>query len=127
MAIRATITNNLNFGGFNDLLQKHVDKALNKIGYALMIYARNNHRYQSRSGNLINSTRFSVNKTISRVRLYISEGQAEYGKYVHEGHGTWSADRFIDDAIIKNKQFIDDEMNEAVRKATIEFNRQNRI
>ena len=126
MAIRAEITSDLDFGGFNDLLQKYVDEALHKIGYKLMVYARNNHRYNHRTGNLLNATRYQVNKNTSTVRLYISEHQADYGKYVHEGHGTWNADRFIDDAIANNKEFIDDEMNKAIKKSVDEFNRRNR-
>lgn len=127
MALRAEITNDLDFGGLNDIMARHINKKLHKIGYFLAEYAKKNHRYNHRTGNLKRSTRFWVNKSISRVRLYISEQQAHYGKYVHEGHGTWKPDRFIDNAIKRNKDYIDREVAEAMRDATKEWNRKNRI
>ncbi len=125
--IRAEITNDLDFSGYTDILQKEINKELHVIGRFLVKYAQNTHRYQNRTGNLKESTRFWVDKAKARVRLYISESRAEYGKFVHEGHGTWSADRFIDNAIVRNKEYIDERMQEAISRAAKEFNRKNRM
>lgn len=127
MAIRAEIFQDLNFDGYNDLIQKAVLKRLGKIGYFIAKYAQNNHRYTVRTGNLKNSTRYWVNRARQRLRIYISEGQADYGKYVHEGHGTWAPDQFIDGAIAKNKKYIDEQLEEAIKEATGEWNRRNRL
>lgn len=125
--IKSEIKNDLDFSGFDDILQSKINERLNKIGRFLAQYAQKHHRYKHRTGNLKNATRFWVNKAKARVRLYISEEQADYGKYVHEGHGTWKEDRFIDNAILKNQDYINSEMNEAIAEAAAEWNRKNRL
>lgn len=74
-------------------------------------YARQNHRYKDRKGDLTKSIiGFSE---FNEVKLVLGDkGNAygtfgtNYGKWVHNGHGSWGADKFIFRSMKKNKEKI---------------------
>jgi hypothetical protein len=58
-------------------------------------------RYYKNTGMLEKSIMVRVEKDEGKV--YFEEGVVEYGKYVHEGHGTWNPDQFIYGAFDRDK------------------------
>lgn len=59
-------------------------------------YAKSNHRFTSRTGNLISAIRSDIYNLSGR--LYIDDFLCSYGKYVHNGQRSWAPDQFIYDA-----------------------------
>ena len=98
-------------GDSGELLKQKINKYFNEVTPVIEQYAKDNHRYQNRTGNLETETKI---ETVGiDIEGYIGPG-AEYGKYVHEGHGTWQPDRFIEEAIDNNMNIIDDALNRAI-------------
>ncbi len=84
-----------------EAIEKGISNANAKLEPMLVNYARNNHRYQNQTGHLTNST---VVRDISNgLQLY---AKAKYGQYVHQGHGTWQPDPWLEDTIKNNEQEI---------------------
>lgn len=59
----------------------------------MQAYARNNHRFKKRTGNLMASIGSRMRFLTGEV--YINEFWAPYGEFVHRGHGSWAPDPFI--------------------------------
>lgn len=125
--LKAVIKSDLNFNTFGDDVQKEVNKELHHIGRYLAKYAQDHHRYVHRTGNLKFATRYWVDRAKARVRVYISETQAHYGKYVHDGHRSWSPDRFINNALWKNIDYVDERLKMARNRAIKNWNKRNRL
>lgn len=111
---------------FSKNMQRHLKLAGKQISTLITKTARNDHRYNHRTGKLRSAT---MSKTIeSKTKLiidsYINDGIAPYGKYIHNGTGTWAADPFIDDSIKKNwnkineiiKKHIDEAIDETFKR-----------
>jgi hypothetical protein len=91
--------------------------------------ARKNHRYMSTSGvrpsgryyrntgNLEKSVQTKVNDEGTVGEVYLDSGIADYGIYVHEGHGSWAPDKFLDDALMKRETEIREKIEEAIKVA----------
>ena len=58
-------------------------------------------RYYRNTGMLEKSIETEVKGVYGKV--YLEDGIVEYGKYVHEGHGTWDPDQFIYEAWDRDK------------------------
>lgn len=101
------------------LIDQSLEESKKEIADLLRNYAQNNHRYQSRTGNLRNSTETSIKDIVS---LYINKAKAEYGSYIHDGFKSWKADPFIDKAIEDNltkiEQIIDKNIDKYLRYGT---------
>ena len=76
------------------------------------------HRFITRSGNLERSIQSSAAQVGDDVvgEVFINESISNYGKYVHEGHGSWSPDKFIDQAFSRNQSSIDSEIEAAINR-----------
>lgn len=59
-------------------------------------YAKSNHRFSSRTGNLLSAIRSDIYNLSGR--LYIDDFLCDYGKFVHNGQRSWAPDQFIYDA-----------------------------
>ena len=91
--------------------------------------ARKTHRYMSTSGlrpsgryyrttgHLEKSVQTKVNDEGTVGEVYLDSGIADYGIYVHEGHGTWAPDRFLDEALMKNESQIRISLEDAIKGA----------
>lgn len=101
----------------NNLIDENISIALDVIGMLLEKDARTQHRYKSITGNLTQATKYS--KTQKAVKLFIDDIQAKYGKYVHQGHGTWLSDPFITDAISRNQSLITQILENATSKSIV--------
>ena len=77
--------------------------------------AQQRHRFTRRTGKLERSIRTETTKDGGTV--YLDEGIANYGKYVHQGFGSWSADKFLDVAAEGNMRLLDSDVGRAVDKA----------
>lgn len=89
------------------------------------------HRFQSTSGRrptgryYKNTHRLErsvqVEMTDTGGRVYLDEGIADYGIYVHEGQRSWSPDQFVYDAFEAQKDDIVTGIGEAVAIAITEL------
>ncbi len=95
--------------------EKVVKVAIRDFLYSVQRDARSTHRYTRRSGNLERSVKVSTDKDGGSV--YIDDGQAPYGKYVHNGQRSWAADTFIYDAVEKNEDELDRKIDAAIDQA----------
>jgi hypothetical protein len=70
------------------------------------------HRFKNRTGKLERSIKTRVYKY--QGKIYIDDNIAPYGIYVHEGHGTWLPDRFIDDSV--DQEYLQQLINKNIRR-----------
>ena len=92
-------------------MTKELRLASKKSASDVESYAKANHRFTTRSGDLVKSIIGFSNISKSGfgaevgVRAFDDSGNilgTDYGIYVHEGHGSWGADKFIEKALDKN-------------------------
>lgn len=110
---------------FENYVHKEMLKAEADIKARLLKSAREEtHRYKHQTRNLRNSTKVK-GELLQRkgLSLYIDLNQAEYGKWIVEGHGTWKADPFIEKTIADNREWIQQRLQKALNDAIMDFNR----
>jgi hypothetical protein len=93
-------------------------------------YAKANHRFTTRTGRLVKSivgfssiAQYGFGAEVG-VRAFDDSGNilgTDYGIYVHEGHGSWGADKFIDKALAKNLRKIQERWKKAIDVASKDF------
>lgn len=64
-------------------LDRAIESCLNSVGEEVVDYAKSNHSYKDRSGNLTESVHYTVDK--NRLRVFIDTRTAPYAKYVVYG------------------------------------------
>jgi hypothetical protein len=91
------------------------------IGQGLQVAvteARLLHRFKTRTGNLERSIMSDIKKEQDNIigKLFLQPSIADYGKWVHNGHGSWQPDTFLLNA--KNKWFaiIDQKIKEKLEE-----------
>jgi hypothetical protein len=72
-------------------------------------------RYYRNTGALEDSIRVKMESDGGRV--YLEEGIAPYGKFVHDGQRTWEPDQFVYDAFETQKDNIVSDLNYALDEA----------
>jgi hypothetical protein len=100
--------------------KKKVTKALQKELTAVQMEARQTHRFQKRTGDLQRAIHTGIDPSELSGEVYIDDDWAPYGVFVVDGHGTWEPDPFLDDALDKKSNEIDDAINNAIDEAIIE-------
>jgi len=107
---------------FDRLLKTELTKAQTDISNRLLLTAKNDHRFTSRSGRLISAIKIkgSLDKGLE---LYLDENIADYGRYVHDGQKSWKRDSFIEHSLKVNDAWIQQRLNLAVSNAVNRFNR----
>lgn len=95
--------------------QKVVKSAIRDFLYAVQRNARATHRYTRRTGNLERAVKVSTTKDGGSV--YIDDGQAPYGKFVHNGQRSWAPDPFLYDAVEMNEDDLDRKIDAAIDQA----------
>lgn len=110
---------------FEGYVHKEMIKAEADIKARLLLSAREEtHRYKHQTRNLRNATKVKGELTMRKgLVLYVDLNQAEYGKYIIGGHGTWKPDTYIEKAITDNEQWIQNRIQKAIDGAVIAFNR----
>ena len=88
---------------YGELIDKGIYNANQELNPILTQYAQNNHRYENQTGTLTKST--VVRDVRNGLQLY---AKVNYAQYVHEGHGTWLPDPWLEDTIKDNEQLIID-------------------
>jgi hypothetical protein len=99
-----------------DIAAKKLRLTLNKVLRSVIYDARGRHRYKSRSGNLSRSTTYTISRDGLSAELFLDEGIAKYGKYVHDGQRSWDKDEFLYSAVDKNEDEIVEAIDDAVGK-----------
>ena len=79
---------------------KKLSALVEKLSLDIVIEAKANHRFTSRSNNLERSIKnrisYKPNRIISTFSL--DNRIANYGKYIHKGFRSWKPDPFLKDA-----------------------------
>jgi len=117
-------------------LERELRLASKRVAVKVEKEAKSKHRFTTRTGRLVKSIKgygsasvsdssITKKKLDTEVRIVLhNEGHplgTDYGKYVHEGHGSWSPDRFVFDAIERNKKRIINAWDEAIEKVAKGF------
>lgn len=106
---------------FNKLLDDELKKANEIISKLFLDYARTNHDFKSRSGKLVSAIK--VKGTLQTgLSLYVDLKVADYGEHIINGFGTWNADNFIEETLVKNEDKINKIINTAVNSAVSRMN-----
>jgi len=109
---------------FMDLFNKKLRDAESRINEKLLHDAREIHRYKHDTRNLRNATKIKGKVTDPKgLLLYVDLNKADYGEYIIKGQRSWKGDPFLDQAMEKNAEYIQEQIQTAVNGATIEFNR----
>jgi hypothetical protein len=76
--------------------------------------ARRRHRYTSRTGRLNQSVKTSIDTSGMSGEVFI---ESDYGLFIVEGHGSWEADPFLDEAALSREQEIVDNIERTIESA----------
>ena len=99
------------FAAFPEAVKVELRKEMKQQTSDIQRLARSKHRYHSHTNQLRMSTEMEYSETLGVVGLDLK--RAEYGVYVHEGHGgpgksvtkgfpyVWKPDKFLDAALKK--------------------------
>ena len=86
--------------------------------------AKSEHRFKTDTGQLVKSIK-SYGTTFE-VKLVLHDAThpmgTDYGLYVHEGHGSWGKDQFIDKAMEKGERKIFENWEKAIEIAVRRIN-----
>jgi hypothetical protein len=82
---------------------------------SIKVEAQRHHRYHRKTGRLERAIRATTDADSGQV--YIDEGLASYGRYVHDGTRKWDSDAFITDAYERKQLELDRDADRAVEKA----------
>lgn len=97
-----------------------------KLGLVQMEqYAKSHHRFQSRTGSLVEAI-MSESYGLSG-RVYIDDLIAPYGVYVHEGQRTWAPDQFIYKAVSALESRLKLDLHKEFYKAKTKYEQETAI
>ena len=112
IAVNYTFKMNFNAKTLNEKIENGIANAIDILAPKLINYAKDNHRYENRTGNLSES--IDINKLRNGLELYAS---ATYGKFIHNGFKSWYPDPWLEDTIKKNEKLIIDTFNNEINKS----------
>ena len=104
-------------------LVKHLTRGSKRSASLVEDYARQNHRFTTREGDLVKSIIASALALEVKLKLQ-DEGEpfgTKYGKYVHDGQRSWGADKFIPMSMERNKKQVFRNWERAIDEANKEF------
>lgn len=101
-------------------LKKTIHETLEKELESVQREARSNHRFQRQTGALEESVSTLIDPSGLSGEVYLDDAIADYGQYVVSGHGTWSPDPFLDEAMHRKESEIDAAIEQAVDLALTE-------
>jgi len=91
-----------NLKGFVRDMTVAVNNQIEADAIVTISQARQQHRFTTRTGNLVKSTKYKMSRRDSAVNFYIDNAKAVYGKFIHEGFKSWRPDRYLQKAVTKN-------------------------
>lgn len=81
----------------------------------IQLLAQKKHRHKTHTGTLNSSIQVNmINNFSGEVGFEPGINRTEYGKYVHEGHGTWKPDRFLYEALAARETTIKADLEAAI-------------
>jgi hypothetical protein len=94
---------------FEKNMSPEIKKEMDKVSDKIIREAQTNHRFKSRTGNLVQSTmkELGIDKGSVRALYKIDDVRAPYGKYVHDGQRAWSSDAFLENAVERNEKNLE--------------------
>ena len=113
------------FQGVPDAVRRELRKTIKQETTEVMKLSRNVHRHKRKTGSLNNSIKetFEDDKLTGVVGFDPGvsvvgkpDKKVNYGKYVHEGHGSWAPDQFLYEALAKREPMIISALEDAVRR-----------
>lgn len=84
---------------------------------AVQQQARSRHRYTTRTGRLNQSVQTQLDQSGMSGEAYLESDIADYGIYIVEGHGSWEADNFLDEAVFAKQMEIESNITRAIESA----------
>ena len=107
------------FQAIGEEARKETRQALESASEETANYAKQNHRYATRTANLERHTLSEVfaEQQSMAARIFIDEDNAPYGPHIHKGFKTWSPDEFIFKAVDVKKEMIFRRLNKGIDRA----------
>jgi len=94
-----------------------VRREFKRFGRDVVDEAQRNHRYQIDSGNLAKSVRYKGTPDERGVEIWADLGLAPYARRIHYGWGTWSPDKYLENAFNKYAAGLGERIEKAIGKA----------
>jgi len=104
-------------GRSGDAMHDAVRREFKKFGRDVVDEAQRNHRYQIDSGNLAKSVRYKGTPDERGVEIWADLGLAPYARRIHYGWGTWSPDKYLENAFNKYAAGLGERIEKAIGKA----------
>lgn len=92
-------------------MEDSINEAVSITAQKTASYAKTNHRFKSRTGKLLSA--IGVKSKDLGYDLTI-DNKAQYGLYVHTGHGSWAPDEFMFNAADALSDELDKQLDKAV-------------
>jgi len=92
--------------GFANAFNKAVNNQIEADAIVIVSQARREHRFQTRTGNLVRSTKYKMSKRDNAATFFIDDVTAPYGKYIHDGFKFWHPDPYLFNAVKRNTKRI---------------------
>jgi len=103
-------------GAIPEELRRELRKELKQQTVEVQKLARKEHRHTTRTGSLNSSIQRKEDERELTGEVFFDTGIANYGPYVHEGHGSWKPDQFLYQAIEKREPMIISALENAVKR-----------
>jgi hypothetical protein len=104
------------FSKIPDAIVRSVAKEMKNQVTEVQREARKTHRFETHTGMLEKSVQTEILDNGLTGEIYLEDSIADYGVYVHEGHGSWKPDQFLDEALKKREPEIRDRMEHAIKE-----------
>ena len=97
-------------------LQRYVGAAMRSAVSVVEVSAKQNHRFKTRSGDLLRSVQSGVEDMGLSGFVELNDAIAEHGKYIHDGFKSWAPDPFVEQAFTSgaNMDMIEDKLSAAI-------------
>jgi phosphoribosylaminoimidazole-succinocarboxamide synthase len=93
----------------SNTLEENITVEMNKISDVIIKEAKTSHRFKSKTGNLVEATKkeLGIDRKSVQALYTIDDVKAPYGKYIHDGKKGWSADKYLENSVVRNEKNIE--------------------
>lgn len=109
---------NIDFQEMDNEIEKAISDALKELEPIITKYARTNHLYKDRSGELTRSTIATAMKDFLEVKA-----NATHAPFIASPRGTWNGDNWIENSLINNEKLILDTVQKHIDIAINRINK----